>query len=103
MKATPEPAGVADPDISAFLDHLRIERRLSPRTVEAYRHDLLRLDLYRSERSLPGWGQLDTQHMRHFIASHDPPGLVVDGHPGRHHIEYARQSAQHGIKAKTRI
>ncbi len=76
MKATPEPAGVADPDISAFLDHLRIERRLSPRTVEAYRHDLLRLDLYRSERSLPGWGQLDTQHLRHFIASQHQHGLA---------------------------
>ncbi|BDX17962.1 tyrosine recombinase XerC [Halopseudomonas aestusnigri] len=76
MKATPEPAGVADPDISAFLDQLRIERRLSPRTVEAYRHDLLRLDLYRSERSLPGWGQLDTQHLRHFIASQHQHGLA---------------------------
>lgn len=76
MKATPEPAGVADPDISAFLDQLRIERRLSPRTVEAYRHDLLRLDLYRSELSLPGWGQLDTQHLRHFIASQHQHGLA---------------------------
>ncbi|OWL86776.1 tyrosine recombinase XerC [Halopseudomonas aestusnigri] len=76
MKPTPEPAGVADPDISGFLDHLRIERRLSPRTVEAYRHDLLSLDLYRSERSLPGWGQLDTQHLRHFIASQHQHGLA---------------------------
>ena len=54
MKTTPEPAGVADPDISAFLDHLRIERRLSPRTLEAYRHDLLSLEQHRAARDLPG-------------------------------------------------
>lgn len=76
MKTTPEQAGVADPDISAFLDHLRVERRLSPRTLEAYRHDLLSLDQHRSERGLPGWGQLDTQHLRHFIASQHQHGLA---------------------------
>lgn len=75
MKTTPEPAGVADPDISAFLDHLRIERRLSPRTLEAYRHDLLSLDQHRAARDLPGWGRLDTQHLRHFIASQHQQGL----------------------------
>ena len=76
MKTTPEPAGVADPDISAFLDHLRIERRLSPRTLEAYRHDLLSLDQHRAARDLPGWDRLDTQHLRHFIASQHQQGLA---------------------------
>ncbi|WP_341707654.1 tyrosine recombinase XerC [Halopseudomonas sp.] len=76
MKTTPEQAGLADPDISAFLDHLRVERRLSPRTLEAYRHDLLSLDQHRSERGLPGWDQLDTQHLRHFIASQHQHGLA---------------------------
>ena len=75
MKTTPEPAGVLDPDISAFLDHLRIERRLSPRTLEAYRHDLLSLDQHRAARDLPGWDRLDTQHLRHFIASQHQLGL----------------------------
>ncbi|MAG68246.1 MAG: tyrosine recombinase XerC [Pseudomonadales bacterium] len=76
MKTTPEPAGIADPDISAFLDHLRIERRLSPRTLEAYRHDLISLDQHRAARELPGWDQLDTQHLRHFIASQHQQGLA---------------------------
>ena len=76
MKTTPEPAGVADPDISAFLDHLRIERRLSPRTLEAYRHDLLSLEQHRAARDLPGWDRLDTQHLRHFIASQHQQGLA---------------------------
>ena len=76
MKTTPEPAGIADPDISAFLDHLRIERRLSPRTLEAYRHDLLSLDQHRAARELPGWDRLDTQHLRHFIASQHQQGLA---------------------------
>ena len=76
MKTTPEPAGIADPDISAFLDHLRIERRLSPRTLEAYRHDLLSLDQHRAARDLPGWDRLDTQHLRHFIASQHQQGLA---------------------------
>lgn len=76
MKTTPEPAGIADPDISAFLDHLRIERRLSPRTVEAYRHDLISLDQHRAARELPGWDRLDTQHLRHFIASQHQQGLA---------------------------
>ena len=76
MKTTPEPAGVLDPDISAFLDHLRIERRLSPRTLEAYRHDLLSLHQHRAARDLPGWDRLDTQHLRHFIASQHQQGLA---------------------------
>ncbi|MAD00929.1 tyrosine recombinase XerC [Pseudomonas abyssi] len=76
MKTTPEPAGIADPDISAFLDHLRIERRLSPRTLEAYRHDLISLDQHRAARELPGWDRLDTQHLRHFIASQHQQGLA---------------------------
>ncbi|MEO1819973.1 tyrosine recombinase XerC [Pseudomonas sp.] len=76
MKTTPEPAGIADPDISAFLGHLRIERRLSPRTLEAYRHDLISLDQHRAARELPGWDRLDTQHLRHFIASQHQQGLA---------------------------
>ena len=76
MKTTPEQAGIADPDISAFLDHLRVERRLSPRTLEAYRHDLLSLEQHRCERGLPGWDQLDTQHLRQFIASQHQHGLA---------------------------
>ncbi|WP_425056197.1 tyrosine recombinase XerC [Pseudomonas abyssi] len=76
MKTTSEPAGIADPDISAFLDHLRIERRLSPRTLEAYRHDLISLDQHRAARELPGWDRLDTQHLRHFIASQHQQGLA---------------------------
>lgn len=32
--------------IDAYLDHLRIERRLSPKTVESYSHDLVLLDRF---------------------------------------------------------
>jgi integrase/recombinase XerD len=41
---------VPDPLIEVYLDHLRVERGLSPYTIVAYRHDLRRLDAFAARR-----------------------------------------------------
>ncbi|SDS52852.1 integrase/recombinase XerC [Halopseudomonas sabulinigri] len=80
MKATPEPAGAAtapaaDSDIDAFLRHLRTERQLSPRTLEAYAHDLQQVLLFRQQRQLSDWEQLTAQQLRHYVAQQHQQGL----------------------------
>jgi integrase/recombinase XerD len=49
--------------IDAYLDHLRIERRLSPRTLESYGHDLVLLDRFAlaSDRMVDGLGRADLE------------------------------------------
>ncbi len=51
-----------------FLKHLREERRLSPRTCDAYARDLKTLEKYCREQDLPGWECLDNAHIRGFAA-----------------------------------
>jgi integrase/recombinase XerC len=55
--------------LQAFLDHLRYERRLSPRTLEAYQRDLLRLLDWLQTQGMTHWAQLSPQQIRTFIAS----------------------------------
>jgi integrase/recombinase XerD len=52
--------------IDAYLDHLRIERRLSPKTVESYSHDLVLLDRFAlgSERTVE---QLERADLERFV------------------------------------
>ncbi len=57
-----------DPSINAFVDHLKLERRLSPHTVLNYKRDLERLNEFRLERSLAAWSQINSQHARAFTA-----------------------------------
>jgi integrase/recombinase XerD len=49
--------------VDAYLDHLRIERRLSPRTVESYSHDLVLLDRFSlgSDRTVEQLGRPDLE------------------------------------------
>ena len=49
--------------VDTYLDHLRIERRLSPRTVESYSHDLVMLDRFAlgSERTVEMLGRQDLE------------------------------------------
>ncbi|GAA6132971.1 tyrosine recombinase XerC [Halopseudomonas sabulinigri] len=80
MKHPPDPAGAAtapatDSDIDAFLRHLRTERQLSPRTLEAYAHDLHQVLLFRQQRQLSDWNQLSAQQLRHYVAQQHQQGL----------------------------
>lgn len=54
--------------IDRFVKHLANERRLSPHTQSNYRRDLTQLANWCDEQSLPGWADLDGQHLRSFAA-----------------------------------
>lgn len=56
-------------DIERFLDHIARVRRLSPRTISAYRHDLADFDQWLATQSVPALDQADTQHVRAWAAS----------------------------------
>ena len=50
-----------------FLDHLRFERRLSPRTTAAYQRDLLCFCRWADEQGISDWDRLTQQQVRQFI------------------------------------
>jgi len=80
MKPTPDTAGAmpapaTDSDIDAFVHHLRTERQLSPRTLEAYTHDLQQLLLFCRERQLSNWRQVSNAQMRHYVAQQHQHGM----------------------------
>ncbi|MFO7704839.1 MAG: tyrosine recombinase XerC [Halopseudomonas sp.] len=62
-------------DLDAFYRHLRNERQLSPRTLEAYRHDLEGLRDFLVSRPLGRWQELDTPQLRLFVAQRHQAGL----------------------------
>jgi len=61
-----------------FFDHLRLERRLSPNTLAAYRRDLGHLDRYCESRGINEWEQLDAHAVRHYAAQRHREGM--NGH-----------------------
>ena len=61
--------------LSAFLDHLSNERRVSPLTVKHYRRDLETLGAWCAEQGVRDWERLDTQHIRAFVAARHRQGL----------------------------
>ncbi len=67
----------ADPRawLTRFLDHLRTERRLSPRTLDAYRRDLEALLAFCAAHNLAQWPDLDAHHVRAFVAARHRAGL----------------------------
>ena len=62
-------------DLEHFLEHLRSERQLSPRTLEAYRHDLTGLRDYLHEQGVNDWAMVDTEYLRRFVARRHEQGL----------------------------
>jgi integrase/recombinase XerD len=71
-------AGIAA-DADRFLDHLTVERGLSPNTILAYRRDLQRYVSFLSKRGVTEPGQVDDRTVRSFVASvsastHGPEG-----------------------------
>ena len=61
-------ATTADPWIDKFLAHLTDERGLSPRTRESYQRDLAELDAFIRTRGETHWSDVDTTHIRAFVA-----------------------------------
>ncbi len=61
--------------LSAYLGHLENERRLSPHTLAAYRHDLQDLLGFCGSEGIERWAQLDLHHLRAYVASRHRSGL----------------------------
>lgn len=58
-----------------FLDHLHVERRLSPLTIKHYRRDLERLQRYREGAGLGHWRELRAHHVRALVIAGRRDGL----------------------------
>ena len=54
--------------LDAFLQHLRDERRLSPRTLDAYGRDLAHLSGFADARQISDWQDLDAHQIRRYAA-----------------------------------
>jgi integrase/recombinase XerC len=61
--------------LTAFLEHLRVERRLSPHTTENYQRDLDALLLWMNEAGVDSWQALDGEGLRSFMAAEHRRGL----------------------------
>lgn len=61
--------------VERFLDHLAVERRLSPRTIAAYRDDLAGFAAYVGN-TLPDWAQIRVAQVRGYIASAHAAGAA---------------------------
>ena len=62
--------------IERFLSHLKLERRMSIHTVEAYRHDLLTLLRFCERRAVPRWKALNNFQVRAFAAGEHAGGIA---------------------------
>jgi integrase/recombinase XerC len=69
-------AQAPDPAISAFLEHVGVERRLSPRTREAYRDDLERFARFVAAEvdNEPAWDRIASDAVRRFAADQHRDG-----------------------------
>ena len=64
-----------DEALGAFLDYLHYERRLSPRTLNAYHRDLGDFLGWLSEHGHTDRARIDSQHVRSYAASRHRQGL----------------------------
>ncbi|GGC92922.1 tyrosine recombinase XerC [Halopseudomonas salina] len=62
-------------ELEAFLGHLQRERQLSPRTLEAYRHDLEGLRHFLDTQQCTRWPDMDSARLRLFVAQRHQAGL----------------------------
>lgn len=53
--------------LDAYLDHLRLERQVSPHTLDGYRRDLRKLLAFAEAEGLAEWGALDGRRLRALI------------------------------------
>jgi integrase/recombinase XerC len=61
--------------VEAFLDYLRVERRLSANTGENYRRDLLSLATWMDSEDIASWRDLHSEQLRSYVASEHRRGL----------------------------
>lgn len=66
---------LVDIEVVAFLEHLRQERRLSPRTVESYRRDLTSFVEFALQARISSWRSVDSSAVRSFVAARHRAGL----------------------------
>ena len=69
------PASTLQGDLEAFLGHLQRERQLSPRTLQAYRHDLEGLRDFLDTEDCGRWQDVDQSRLRLFVAKRHQAGL----------------------------
>ncbi|MGM0678860.1 MAG: tyrosine recombinase XerC [Pseudomonadota bacterium] len=63
--------------IEDYLARLHTERQLSPHTLNNYRRDLKQLATFCLEQDLTDWTQLDSQHIRQYVAQRHRRGLAA--------------------------
>jgi integrase/recombinase XerC len=61
--------------VERFLNHLRLERRLSEHTITSYRRDLTCLGKFCETNNLARWQDIKSHHVRGFAASSHAAGL----------------------------
>jgi len=61
--------------VDQFIQHLINERGLSQHTVTNYQRDLVTLNAYCAENAIAAWSDLQTHHIRQFIATSHRRGL----------------------------
>ena len=64
-------------DVERFLAGLRVERRVSPHTLAAYRRDLALLQEYCAAQGIAAWRALQPEAVRGFIAAQHRRGLAA--------------------------
>jgi integrase/recombinase XerD len=62
--------------VEAFVDHLRFERGLSEQSVDAYRHDVVRLASFGRELDRAGPGEIATSDLRRYLLRLKDLGLA---------------------------
>ncbi|MEW8658903.1 MAG: tyrosine recombinase XerC [Candidatus Thiodiazotropha endolucinida] len=63
--------------IALYFDYLRHERRLSPRTLESYKRDLIAAMAWLEQQQLTRWEEITQHHIRHYIATRHRAGLAA--------------------------
>ena len=61
--------------VDSFIDYLRYERRLSPRTLEAYRRDIDRAKQWSEGQNIDQWSKLTAHAIRGYIGHRHRDGI----------------------------
>ncbi|MDH3978367.1 MAG: tyrosine recombinase XerC, partial [Gammaproteobacteria bacterium] len=61
--------------VERFLEHLALERRLSPHTIKSYRRDLVCFEAFCRGQDINRWNELNIHHLRQFAARTHAKGM----------------------------